>query len=247
VALKSFAVHVMVGDQTMPSVLNALRCVAAVLTVSLCGCAARESGVPRASAKVAVPAATLAPRSSTFEHKPFSGEIVYRMTAKAPLATKDLGELHYFISGAHWKHVDQDGATRAIYDPDTHLIHYFKPEAKVVDASRSDGSATFVTLSDTRVVLGRTCKGIQWTTSDRKVTGYYDPELFVDPAPFTNHHFGHWAETLAQTGGALILWSDMEFAQGDIISDPISIRAREFDASFWALPQPTPPPANPGG
>jgi hypothetical protein len=92
----------------------------------------------------AAPAATLAPRSSTSERKPLSGEIAYRMTAKAPLATKDLGELHYFVSGAHWKHVDQDGATPALYDP----------------------------------------------------------------------------------------------AQGEIISDPISIRAREFDASFWALPQP---------
>jgi hypothetical protein len=27
----------------------------------------------------------------------------------------------------------------------------------------------------------------------------------------------------------------MEFAQGEIISDPISIRAHEFDASFGAL------------
>jgi len=38
------------------------------------------------------------------------------------------------------------------------------------------------------------------------------PDLFVDPKPYENHHFGHWAETLAFTHGALILWSKMELA-----------------------------------
>jgi len=35
---------------------------------------------------------------------PFSGEIVYRVTAIArdSGAARDLGELHYFISGPHW-------------------------------------------------------------------------------------------------------------------------------------------------
>jgi len=42
---------------------------------------------------------------------PFSGEIVYRMTAiaRSSGAARDLGELHYFISGPHWKHVDEQG------------------------------------------------------------------------------------------------------------------------------------------
>jgi len=148
-----------------------------------------------------------------------------------------LGELHYFISGPHWKHVDEAGVTTALYEPETGLIHYFKPRVRVVRASISDGPAQYEALSETRVVLGRKCKGVRWTTGERTITGFYDPELFVDRAPYVNHHFGNWSETLAFTGGALILWSDMEFVQGDvIISEPISIRERQFDASFWSLP-----------
>jgi hypothetical protein len=170
--------------------------------------------------------------------KPFSGEIIYHLTAVAAgtSETRDLGELHYFISGAHWKHVDASGKTTAQYDPDRHLIYYFKSQVETVDASISDRPAKFEALAETRVVLGRKCKGLRWTTADRSITGFYDPELFVDPAQFANHHFGNWIETLTATNGALILWSDMQLPQGDIISDPVSVQPREFDASFWLVP-----------
>ena len=142
-----------------------------------------------------------------------------------------------FISGAHWKHVDEHGETLALYDPETQLIHYYKPEAKVVDARQSAGAVSFESLPQTKVVLGRACNSFVSTSATRTVAGFYDPDLFVEPRLYANHHFGHWAETIAFTHGALILWSKMEIAGGDIISDPISIEARELDASLWAVPE----------
>jgi len=150
---------------------------------------------------------------------------------------RDLGKLHYFISGPHWKHVDDDGATIALYDPETQLIHYYKPEPKVVDASVAEGPVSFEALPGAKVVLGRTCKGFRSTSSQRVVTGYYDPDLFVDSSVYSSHHFGSWAETLAFTSGGLVLWSKMELAGGDIISEPLSIQSRELDAAFWAVPK----------
>ena len=216
------------------------------LACALAACFLECGGQGHAAAPRVVEPANTADTSDTksqsngeHERKPFSGEIVFHLTAvsaEASGSTKDLGQLHYFISGAHWKHVDASGETAVLYDPESRLIHYFKPQLKTVDASHSDGPIKFETLPGIRVVLGRTCKGVRWTTNDRKVTAFYDPDLFVDPAPFAHHHYGHWAETLAVTHGALILWSDMQLPQGDIISEPISIQSREFDPSFWQVP-----------
>ena len=182
-----------------------------------------------------------APRGEDAKRKPFSGEIIFRRTAiprgAAPLDWRDLGEQHYFISGPHWKLVDESGATTALYDPETHLIHYFKPETKIVDASTSDSPARFELLPETRVILGRKCKGVRWTTSESTTTGFYDPDLFVDAALYSTHHYGNWAETLALTHGALMLWSKVEVSRGDIVSEPVSIVLRDFDASFWAVPK----------
>jgi hypothetical protein len=229
----------------MQTVLSGrVRSVGWILATLVSGCANQgEAVAPRVSERAAAPVDTsskASPLKDGHDQMPFSGEIVFRLTAVSTGAsrdTKDLGELHYFISGAHWKHVDASGDVAVLYDPESHLIHYFKPQAKTVDASLSDGPASFEALPDTRVVLGRTCKGVRWTTRDRKITAFYDPALFVDPAPFVNHHYGHWAETLAATSGALILWSDMELPQGNIISEPVSIQSREFEDSFWRVPE----------
>ncbi len=210
-----------------------------LLVITLFGCA----GQPVPGSQTRSPPAPLpnvAPSAARDNQRsPFSGEIVFRMTAVARNSgdARELGELHYFISGAHWKHVDEHGDTRALYDPETQLVHYYKPESKIVDARAAEDPVSFEALPQTRVVLGRVCKAFRSTARERTIIGFYDPELFVDPAPYANHHLGHWAETMAFTHGALVLWSKMEFAAGDIVSDPIRIEPREFDASFWAVPE----------
>lgn len=207
---------------------------------ALNGCAAPGDArsAPAQAVVAEVPTRTVATQPEGVS-KPFSGEIVFRLTAISPGASLeggDLGELHYFISGAHWKHVDSNGVTTALYDPDKGLVYHFKPQPKTVDARVSNGPATFEALPETRMVLGRKCKGLRWTTPDRKITGFYDPNLFVDRSLYADHHYGHWAETLEFTGGALILWSQMDLPQGTIISEPIAIEPREFDAAFWRPP-----------
>ncbi len=169
---------------------------------------------------------------------PFSGEIVYRQTAFGNGSfseARDLGNLHYFISGRHWKHVDEGGDTVALYDPDANVVHYFKPERKTVNAAQSDGPATFESLPDTTVVLGRTCKAYRETLDGMNLVVFYDPALFVDPKPYTQHKFRHWGESLAFSGGGLSLASRTELPKGTIVSEAISIEARTFEPSFWSV------------
>ncbi len=204
----------------------------------LSACARPAANEPlSAPERKAVTTVQVPPPAQAPARTPFSGEIVYRLTLLPrdnASADRDLGELHYFISGTHWKHVDAKGVTLALYDPDTHLVHYF-PQGKVVDATLPDGDVTFESLPEVKVVLGRACKAIVSKTSKDTTTTFYDPALFVDPRPFANHHWGHWAETLAMTGGALSLWSKRESDVGDMIFEAQSIQPRTFPPSFWSL------------
>src|SRR3954452_20119419 len=94
---------------------------ALALACSGCGAQKSSSAASAATPAVAPKDAVVTSGGPAQEHaaKPFSGEIVYRVSAPAvgASASRDLGELHYFISGAHWKHADASGATSALYEP----------------------------------------------------------------------------------------------------------------------------------
>jgi hypothetical protein len=171
--------------------------------------------------------------------QPFSGEVVYKQTA-VPLALSafatDIGNLHYFVSGRHWKHVDGKGELTALYDPDAHVIHYFKPERRIVNASQSMGEATFVAGRQKKTILGRECLSYRMTSGGRSIVSFYDPTLYIDPESHTEHHWGHWAESLAFSDGGISLWSEVETEWGYVVSEAIEIRYMEFDAGFWAVP-----------
>ena len=169
----------------------------------------------------------------------FSGEIVYRRTAvprSKQASPFGLGDFHYFISGAHWKHVDANGRTTALYDPATNFIHYYGSQHRKVDASQVVDTARFELLAETKVVLGRTCKAFRQVSGAESFIAFYDPNLAVDPGLYENHRLGHWNELLAFTGGGLALWTKTDSPEGDIISEAIAIRPMSFDASFWAIP-----------
>lgn len=170
---------------------------------------------------------------------PFSGEIVYRQTAVPDAASseaRDLGELHYFIDGANWKHVDGHGDTIVLYEPSPNLVHYFKPQRKTVDASHAEQPAKFEHLDEVKIVLGHDYKAIRQTSGDVTFTVYYDPEVFVDPALYEKHKLGHWGELLAQTNGALTLASTTAMPGGTIIGEAISIVPKTLDAQTWVIP-----------
>ena len=211
---------------------------ACTLVSLLSACAHSTSHAPASSPEraavttVEVPVPEPAPA-----REPFSGEIVYRMTLfprDNPSAPRELGEMHYFISGRHWKDVDAKGHTIALYDPDTHLVHYFE-QGKVIDVTRPEDSATFDAPSEVKVVLGRRCKAVRWKSAHSTSTAFYDPALFADPRLFANHHHGHWAETLAFTGGGISLWSKQENEWGDIVMEAQSVEPRTFPPSFWSV------------
>jgi hypothetical protein len=172
-------------------------------------------------------------------HAPFSGEIVYARSVVSKttgIPPQSLGELHYFISGPHWKHVDERGKITALYDPITNVVHYFKPDRKGVDARQPDGPVTFEPLPATKVVLGRTCVGMRQVSAQAPFVEFYDPELYVDPKDYAAHHHGHWAEILAVTHGGLPLWDAVERDGYSLVSEAVRIVPRTFDASFWAIP-----------
>jgi hypothetical protein len=173
------------------------------------------------------------------QQAPFSGEIVYLRTAVpnvSEIPPKILGEYHYFISGPHWKHVDEAGDVAVLYDPTTNVVHYFKPHRNDVDASVSDGPATFEPVSETKTVLGRTCRGIRQVSAQATFLEFYDPALYVDPKEYANHHHGHWAEFLAVKHGGLPLWDAVERDGYVLVSEAIRIVPRTFEPSFWAMP-----------
>jgi hypothetical protein len=166
----------------------------------------------------------------------FSGEIVYRQEAvqdgtgnRVPLP-----DFHYFISGPHWKHVVA-GQVTALFDPSTNVIRYFDPPS-VVNASTSQGPVRFEHLDETRIILGRTCRGIRLISDQGSFLEFYDPELRVDPQPFVNHHVGYWAESLKEKSGALALWTDVAKPGFSIVSEAIRIEHRSFDPAFWNAP-----------
>lgn len=217
---------------------------ALLIGVLVVGCGGRQGALPTASrAEVTSTKADQLQGGASAQppetRRPFSGEIVYRRTAVpngSSDAPRDLGEFHYFISGSHWKHVDASGDTTALYDPERNLVHYFKPERKTVDAAQAATPDVFELLNETKLVLGRACKGVRQISADRRYTIFYDPSLFVDPHQYPNHHLGSWTELLAVTGGGLSLFSKTETDRGDLVSEAVRIEARSFDDSFWHIP-----------
>ena len=208
----------------------------------LLGCASgrgtpnSSNGLPASPTPGAASAHTASPGK---REAPFSGEIVYIRTAvpNAPeIPPKTLGEYHYFISGPHWKHVDETGDVTVLYDPTTNVVHYLKPVRKDVDASVSDGPATFEPVSETKTVLGRTCRGIRQVSAQATFLEFYDPDLYVDPKEYANHHHGNWAEFLAAKHGGLPLWDAVERDGYSLVSEAIRIVPRTFEPSFWAMP-----------
>ncbi len=222
--------------------------------VVLClGCAGTRPAADSTGAPPTVINAATVPASGSGEptqqkldaRTPFSGEIVYQRTIvsrTSELPFKALGRFHYFISGAHWKHMDEAGDLSALYDPDANVIHYFKPNRKDVDARQSDGPVRFEPLPETRVILGRTCRGIRQVSAQSTITEFYDPDLFVDPQDYANHHSGHWAEFLRAKQGGLPLWDAMEGDGYSVVSEAVRIVPRTFAPSFWALPDPNDAP-----
>jgi hypothetical protein len=208
----------------------------------LVGCASGR-GTPNASNGFAAPptpgASPERTASAGKREAPFSGEIVYLRTAvpnASEIPPKTLGEYHYFVSGPHWKHVDEAGDVTALYDPTTNIVHYLKPDRKDVDASVSDGPATFEPVSETKTVLGRTCHGIRQVSARATFLEFYDPALYVDPKEYANHHHGNWAEFLAAKQGGLPLWDAVEREGYSLVSEAIRIVPRTFEPSFWAMP-----------
>lgn len=178
---------------------------------------------------------------------PFSGLIVYRITfSSGDRPPRPGGELHYYISGNHWKIEDENGNVLALYDPVSNLIHYFRPRAHAVDAAIARGGPPVLEdLSETKSVLGCPCRGLLETTRERRIIDFLCPTLVVDPAQFPNHHFGGWTEELQHTGGALSLWSIIETADGARVSEAIRVERRQFDDDFWRLPPEAPPAPEP--
>ena len=92
---------------------------ALALAVFLLGCGSANTE-PRTAQPVTSSSASSSEAEAAVPRRAFfSGEIVYRQTA-VPRSEGgepvDLGDLHYFISGPHWKHVDANGQTMALYD-----------------------------------------------------------------------------------------------------------------------------------
>jgi hypothetical protein len=202
---------------------------------SLTACTARHGEVPPHGQPQA-PTTQAQPAEAPDEF--FTGEIIYRQTAIPKDGPPvELEEMHYFISGAHWKYVDASGRTTALYDPEENVIQYYQPEGKTIDASQPDGEAKFEKLAETKVVLNRHCKAFSQTSESSKTLVFYDPNLMVDPKLFGQHRFGHWNEFLEVTGGGLSLWSKTETSRGDLISEAVLIRPRSFEPSFWERPQ----------
>lgn len=204
-------------------------------------CSSREPGLsPSPATPTATPTvheAALSPEAP--RTAPFSGEIVYRRSAMpngADAKAIPMLDLHYFVSGQHWKQVDGAGDLVSVYDPDANVVHYFKPERSSVDASVSEGSATFEHLTETKRVLGRGCKGIRQTSERATFVAFYDPALFVDPKLYARHKLGNWDEFLVQTAGGLALFSSVELPEGDIVSEAIRIESQSFEPAFWSLP-----------
>lgn len=164
----------------------------------------------------------------------FSGEIVFRQTfvASSDGHERRMDDVHYFISGAHWKHVNANGNTTALYDPETRLVHYFNGKSSVDTRIQSDVSR-FEHLDATKVILGRSCRGIRRISGQTSSTTFYDPTLTVDPSLYSEHHFGGWAEYLVATGGALFLWQAYERPDGVLVWEAIRIAERSFDSEFW--------------
>ena len=217
---------------------------ALLIGVLVGGCGGRQGALPTASrAEVTSTKGAPLQRGVSAQppetRRPFSGEIVYRQTAVpkgSPVAPRDLGEFHYFISGSHWKHVDASGDTTALYDPERNVVHYFKPERKMVDAGLAASPDVFEVLNETKLVLGRACQGVRQISAGRRYTIFFDPSLFVDPHQYPNHHLGSWTELLAVTGGGLSLFSRTETDRGDLISEAVRIEPRSFVDSFWRIP-----------
>lgn len=215
-----------------------------VLWCILLSCGANHDlKVPRsARPETVAPArasASSAPPTAPEAKHPFSGEIVYRQTAfhlGLSVLARDLGNLHYFVSGRNWKHVDDRGEMTALYEPESHLIHYFKPERRTVSASESKGPVTFVALRGKKNILGRECSSFRMTTKDDTTVICSDPTLYVDPKLHSEHHWGYWAETLAFSHGGLSLWSETEMTGGTFVSEAIAIRYIDFEPGFWAVP-----------
>jgi hypothetical protein len=213
---------------------------AVALLVSACARAPRDPGPPASGSE--------GPSAAPEKVEPFSGEIVYEWRVYHTVGPEQLlatYELHYFISGSHWKHTDRDGKLLALYEPASKQIHFFDPAHRAVPASQVDASYELTPSSETRSILGYECKSLQKVWATGRSLEFYTPQLRIDAAPFLDHHFQGWAEFLSFTGGALTLDSEITQDGRRTSVKAIRVERRTFDESFWQVPTEQPPGAKP--
>lgn len=182
-----------------------------------------------------------APETPAREGPEFSGEIVY----KRLLASEDTGgaltevtPIRYFISGPRWKHCHRDGTVIAEYFPDRNVVEMPGPWLRTVDAGVSSGTPHFEYLTEMKRVLRRKCSGLRKTAPHGTMTAFYDPDLFVEPRWYPNHHFGDWTELLSATNGALPLWWRSEEQGVTLVFEAIRIDERVIPDELWGKPCP---------
>src|SRR5688572_16512968 len=124
------------------------------LLLGACAGTARGPLENGAEPSTSAPRRSPLPSSETSEPlAPFSGEIVYEIRVFDTTGPeRSLGgyQLHYFISGSHWKHTDGDGRLVAQYEPSSKHIHYFVPTRRSFPASQVDASYKFTHTTETR-------------------------------------------------------------------------------------------------
>lgn len=182
------------------------------------------------------PEATQASSATSEVIVPFSGEIVYEFSVfdtTGPERLLGRYELHYFISDNRWKHTDRDGRLVAQYEPSTRQIHFLVPSSRSFPASQADASYEFAHASDTRSILGYECKSVRRLSDTETALEFYTPNLRINPAPFSDHHFKGWAGFLKFTDGAISLDSEITLPGRRISVKTLRIERKTFDDSFW--------------
>jgi hypothetical protein len=166
----------------------------------------------------------------------FSGEIVYKRLIASEETGGELAEVapvRYFISGPRWKHCALDGSVIAEYFPDRNVVEFPGPLLRSVDAAVSGGPPRFEHLDETKWVLGRRCAGIRKTAPDETMVVFYDPNVFVEPSWYPNHHFGDWTELLSATKGALPLWWRSETNDVAMVFEATRLHAHSVPSELW--------------
>ncbi|WP_400191216.1 hypothetical protein [Hymenobacter sp. B81] len=175
----------------------------------------------------------------------FEGRIIYQysftdlqgndITAKL---TPYFGQQQrYFVKGAAYKALNERDEWVQLYEPGANVYHYFAGGKLVQTFPAGDpaGPAKTTRLTKPETVLGRSCQGVQIEADGVATTYYFAPDVWVNPALYRQHNFGHWNTLMEASKGALpLMFSSVNTQQGFIMKavaievTPMQLRAEDF-------------------